>query len=62
VTLRSWARVASRWCRGRGTRLTWAAFETHADSEHFKRLVLEEAVPNLLESRDRTFFVPLVDD
>jgi quinol monooxygenase YgiN len=39
-----------------------AAFETHADSEHFKRLVLEEAVPNLLESRDRTFFAPIVDD
>jgi quinol monooxygenase YgiN len=39
-----------------------AAFETHADSEHFKRLVLEEAVPNLLESRDRSFFVPLVAD
>ena len=36
-----------------------AAFEVHADSEHFTRLVLEEAVPNLLESRDRTSFVPL---
>jgi quinol monooxygenase YgiN len=39
-----------------------AAFETHVDSEHFKRLVLEEAVPSLLESRDRAFFVPIVDD
>jgi quinol monooxygenase YgiN len=39
-----------------------AAFETHVDSEHFKGLVLEEAVPNLLESRDRAFFVPIVDD
>jgi quinol monooxygenase YgiN len=38
-----------------------AAFEAHVDSEHFKGLVLEEAVPNLLESRDRAFFVPIVD-
>ena len=39
-----------------------AAFETHVDSEHFKRLVLGEAVPSLLESRDRAFFAPIVDD
>jgi len=39
-----------------------AAFEAHADSEHFKRLVLEDAVPNLLESRDRAFFAPVVAD
>jgi quinol monooxygenase YgiN len=38
-----------------------AAFEAHADSEHFRRLVLDEAVPNLLESRDRAFFVPVVE-
>jgi len=38
-----------------------AAFETHADSEHFRRLVLDEAVPDLLESRGRTFFVPMVE-
>src|SRR3954452_15196227 len=36
-----------------------AAFEAHASSEHFTRLVLEEAVPKLLESRDRAFYVPL---
>jgi quinol monooxygenase YgiN len=36
-----------------------AAFETHSGSEHFTRLVLEEAVPNLLESRDRAYYVPL---
>jgi|SRR3954469_8757821 quinol monooxygenase YgiN len=39
-----------------------AAFETHSESEHFRRLVLEEAVPDLLESRDRAFYVPLVDE
>jgi quinol monooxygenase YgiN len=38
-----------------------AAFEAHVDSEHFRRLVLDEAVPELLESRDRTFYVPLVE-
>jgi quinol monooxygenase YgiN len=36
-----------------------AAFEAHSESEHFTRLVLEEAVPNLLESRDRAFYLPL---
>jgi quinol monooxygenase YgiN len=36
-----------------------AAFETHSGSEHFTRLVLDEAVPNLLESRDRAFYLPL---
>jgi quinol monooxygenase YgiN len=36
------------------------AFETHSESEHFGRLVLEEAVPDLLELRDRAFYVPLV--
>ena len=33
-----------------------AAFEAHADSEHFKRLVLGEAVPDLLEDRERSFW------
>ena len=36
-----------------------AAFQAHIESEHFTRLVLEEAVPELLESRDRTFYLPL---
>jgi quinol monooxygenase YgiN len=36
-----------------------AAFETHTGSEHFTRLVLDEAVPELLESRDRTSYLPL---
>lgn len=39
-----------------------AAFETHAQSERFRRLVLEEAVPNLLESRDRAFYLPIVEE
>jgi quinol monooxygenase YgiN len=38
-----------------------AAFEAHSDSEHFRRLVLDEAVPKLLEARDRAFFVPVVE-
>jgi quinol monooxygenase YgiN len=36
-----------------------AAFEAHVSSEHFRRLVIEEAVPDLLESRDRAFYLPL---
>jgi quinol monooxygenase YgiN len=35
------------------------AFETHVASEHFKRLVEGEAIPELLENRDRTFFSTL---
>ena len=31
------------------------AFRAHGESQHFQRLVLDEAVPRL-ESRDRTFF------
>jgi quinol monooxygenase YgiN len=36
-----------------------AAFETHSGSEHFTRLVRDDAAPNLLESRDRAFYRPL---
>jgi quinol monooxygenase YgiN len=36
-----------------------AAFEAHSASEHFKRLVLGEAVPDLLEDRERRFFASL---
>jgi quinol monooxygenase YgiN len=36
-----------------------AGFQAHLESEHFTRLVLEEAVPELLESRDRTLYRPL---
>jgi quinol monooxygenase YgiN len=34
-----------------------AAYEAHMDSEHFTRLVKQEAIPNLLESRERAFYV-----
>jgi quinol monooxygenase YgiN len=34
------------------------AVKAHGDSEHFRRLVLDEAVP-LLESRDRSFYVTI---
>jgi quinol monooxygenase YgiN len=36
-----------------------AAFEAHAASEHFTRLVRDEAVPELLESRERGFYATL---
>ena len=32
------------------------------DSEHFTRLVKEEAIPELLEHRERAFFVTIDDD
>lgn len=35
-----------------------AALGAHSESEHFRRLVLAEAVP-LLESRERSFYVTL---
>jgi quinol monooxygenase YgiN len=34
------------------------ALRAHAESEHFQRLVLDEAVP-LLEGRDRSFYVTI---
>jgi quinol monooxygenase YgiN len=33
-----------------------AAYEAHMDSEHFTRLVKGEAIPELLEAREREFF------
>jgi quinol monooxygenase YgiN len=36
-----------------------AAFEAHVASEHFKRLVEGEAIPDLLENRDRVFYSTL---
>ena|SRR5690349_8993413 len=36
-----------------------AAFEEHIASEHFKRLVESEAIPDLLAERDRTFYSTL---
>jgi len=39
-----------------------AAYEAHMASEHFTRLVKQEAIPELLEERRREFFTTLVDD
>ena len=36
-----------------------AAYEAHMASEHFTRLVKEEAIPELLEAREREFFETL---
>jgi quinol monooxygenase YgiN len=36
-----------------------AGYEAHMGSEHFTRLVKEEAIPHLLESRERSFYVTL---
>jgi quinol monooxygenase YgiN len=36
-----------------------AGYQAHMDSEHFTRLVKEEAIPHLLESRERAFYVTL---
>jgi quinol monooxygenase YgiN len=36
-----------------------AAYEAHMASEHFTRLVKEEAIPDLLEAREREFYETL---
>ena len=36
-----------------------AAYETHQETEHFTRLVKNEAIPELLESREREYFLTL---
>jgi quinol monooxygenase YgiN len=33
-----------------------AAYHAHMDSEHFTRLVKQEAIPELLEARERAFY------
>lgn len=38
-----------------------AGYKAHMDSDHFQRLVVGEAIPNL-ESRERAFYETLVDD
>src|SRR5262245_57678443 len=38
-----------------------AGFQAHQDSEHFQRLVVGEAIPNL-ESRERAFYETMVDE
>jgi quinol monooxygenase YgiN len=35
-----------------------AAYEAHAESDHFRRHALEEGIP-LLEARERSFYEPL---
>jgi quinol monooxygenase YgiN len=36
-----------------------AGYEAHMDSDHFTRLVKGEAIPELLEAREREFFETL---
>jgi quinol monooxygenase YgiN len=36
-----------------------AGYQAHMDTEHFTRLVKEEAIPELLEAREREFFETL---
>ena len=36
-----------------------AAYEAHMATEHFTRLVKEEAIPDILEAREREFYVTL---
>jgi quinol monooxygenase YgiN len=38
-----------------------AGYQAHQDTEHFQRLAVGEAIPNL-ESRERAFYDTLVDD
>jgi quinol monooxygenase YgiN len=66
--------VSARWLAHEGRegrvaepRLFWlyeqyadeAAYEAHMASEHFIRLVKGEAIPELLESREREYFATL---
>jgi quinol monooxygenase YgiN len=39
-----------------------AAYAAHQDTEHFTRLVKEEAIPELLDERRREFFETLGDE
>lgn len=36
-----------------------AGYQAHMDSEHFTRLVKEEAIPRLRDSREPAFYVTL---
>jgi quinol monooxygenase YgiN len=38
-----------------------AGYQAHMESEHFQRMVVGEAIPNL-ESRERAFYETLVDE
>lgn len=37
-------------------------YQAHMDSEHFTRLVKQEAIPELLVQRERDFFTTIGDD
>jgi len=39
-----------------------AGYEAHMDSEHFTRLVKQEAIPELLAERERAFYTTIGDD
>ena len=39
-----------------------AAYQAHMDSEHFTRLVKQEAIPELLEDRAREFYETIGDE
>ena len=39
-----------------------AGYEAHMDSEHFTRLVKQEAIPDLLADRERAFYTTIGDD
>jgi quinol monooxygenase YgiN len=38
-----------------------AGYQAHQDSEHFTRLVKQEAIPELLEDRERSFYETIDD-
>jgi quinol monooxygenase YgiN len=38
-----------------------AGYHAHQDTEHFTRLVKQEAIPELLEDRDRAFYETIDD-
>jgi quinol monooxygenase YgiN len=39
-----------------------AGYEAHMESEHFTRLVKQEAIPELLAARERDFYATIGDD
>ena len=39
-----------------------AGYQAHQDTEHFTRLVKREAIPDLLEDRERAFYETLGDE
>ncbi len=39
-----------------------AGYQAHMDSEHFTRLVKQEAIPELLAARERAFYTTIGDD